>query len=82
MKKFLSGLVMLTALIVPAWGAMQEHEGDAKQDVKEAGEKTEHAVKKAGHKVKRTAKKVTHKAAEETREGAQKVENKTAPNTR
>jgi len=73
MKKFLSGVILLTAFIIPAWCGMQ----DAKQDVKEAGDKTEHAAKKAGHKVKKTAKKGTHKAAEETREGAEKVENKT-----
>jgi vacuolar-type H+-ATPase subunit H len=78
MKKFLSVVIVLAALTIPAWGAMQEAKHDAKQDVKEAGGKTEHAVKKGGRKVKKTAKQVTHKTAEETtREGAEKVENKT-----
>ena len=73
MKSFLSGVLLLTALVIPAWGGMQ----DAKQDVKEAGEKTGDAAKKVGHKVKKTTKKVTHKVAKETREGADKVEDKT-----
>lgn len=51
----------------------------AKQDMKDAGHDTKAAAKDVGHATKKTTKKVVHKSAQKTDEGAQKVEDKTAP---
>jgi hypothetical protein len=47
------------------------------QDVKQAGKDTGHAAKNAGKSVKKGTKKAVHKTAQETKKGADKVEDKT-----
>ena len=55
----------------------QTSDQGVKSDVKDAGHATGRAAKKTARKTKRTAKKGTHAAARKTRQGAEKVEDKT-----
>jgi len=48
-----------------------------KSDVKQAGKSSARAAKKTGHKAKATSKTVVHKGARKTRQGSEKVEDKT-----
>jgi hypothetical protein len=88
--KLLQKLGFSMLLIVAMAGIAISQDTGAKQDMKDAGHETKDAAKdtgsatkktakKTGHAVKHTTKKVTHKAAEKTDEGAQRVEDKTAP---
>lgn len=81
MKK-ISTLMLAATLACGAWAQTATtttpgEDQSAKQDMKDAGHDTKMAAKKTGHKIKRKTKHVVHKGAQETRKGADKVEDKT-----
>lgn len=85
MKKAIARTVLALVACAGLTICLSAQEGDAKQDVKDAGHATAHAAKKTGHAVKKGTKKAyrgtkkgVHKAAEKTGEGMDKVEDKTA----
>ena len=88
-RRITATVFFVTAMVSALFAGPQTDQG-AKQDIKDAGHETKQAAKdtgratkktarKTGRKVKRTSKKVVHKTAAETKEGAQKVEDKTDP---
>jgi len=86
MKKPILKSLLVLALAIPlsghVWaGGLQSDQAQSdsgmKQDVKNAGRDTGRAAKKGAKKVKKGTKKGGHTGAKKTREGANKVEDKT-----
>lgn len=50
-----------------------------KSDVNAVGRHTKHATKKTAYKAKKGTRNAVHKGAKETKQGSQRVENKTRP---
>ncbi|HWX53445.1 MAG TPA: hypothetical protein VN176_02515 [Verrucomicrobiae bacterium] len=67
------------ALLLSQGAFAQQDNGGIKQDTKDAAHATGRAAKKTGRKIKHGTKKVVNKSAGATRKGAEKVEDKTAP---
>lgn len=75
--KFLARIfiVVLFCSLIGAVALAQSDEG-IKDDVKQAGKATKRATKKTAKQTQKQTKKAIHKSAKKTREGAQKLEDK------